>query len=46
MSLADLEVDILLPGHNQIVKSLPKGLHPQNGQTMGILFEVTESSVS
>jgi hydroxyacylglutathione hydrolase len=25
MRLAKLEVDILLPGHNQIVKSLPKG---------------------
>jgi glyoxylase-like metal-dependent hydrolase (beta-lactamase superfamily II) len=25
MRLAQLEVDILLPGHNQIVKSLPKG---------------------
>ena len=25
MRLAELEVDILLPGHNQIVKSLPKG---------------------
>jgi hypothetical protein len=25
MRLAELEVDILLPGHNQIVKGLPKG---------------------
>jgi hypothetical protein len=25
MRLAELEVDILLPGHNQIVKNLPKG---------------------
>jgi len=25
LKLADLEVDILLPGHNQIVKALPKG---------------------
>jgi glyoxylase-like metal-dependent hydrolase (beta-lactamase superfamily II) len=25
MRLGELEVDILLPGHNQIVKSLPKG---------------------
>jgi hypothetical protein len=25
MRLAKLEVEILLPGHNQIVKSLPKG---------------------
>jgi glyoxylase-like metal-dependent hydrolase (beta-lactamase superfamily II) len=25
MSLAELEVDILLPGHNQIVEGLPKG---------------------
>jgi len=25
MRLAELEVDILLPGHNQIVKALPKG---------------------
>jgi glyoxylase-like metal-dependent hydrolase (beta-lactamase superfamily II) len=25
MKLADLEVDILLPGHNQIVRGLPKG---------------------
>jgi glyoxylase-like metal-dependent hydrolase (beta-lactamase superfamily II) len=25
MKLAELEVDILLPGHNQIVKDLPKG---------------------
>jgi glyoxylase-like metal-dependent hydrolase (beta-lactamase superfamily II) len=25
MRLSELEVDILLPGHNQIVKSLPKG---------------------
>jgi len=25
MRLAELEVDILLPGHNQIVKSLPRG---------------------
>jgi glyoxylase-like metal-dependent hydrolase (beta-lactamase superfamily II) len=25
MKLAELEVDILLPGHNQIVKGLPKG---------------------
>ncbi len=25
MGLAELEVDILLPGHNQIVKNLPKG---------------------
>jgi glyoxylase-like metal-dependent hydrolase (beta-lactamase superfamily II) len=25
MRLAELEVDVLLPGHNQIVKGLPKG---------------------
>jgi hydroxyacylglutathione hydrolase len=25
MRLAELEVDTLLPGHNQIVKNLPKG---------------------
>jgi glyoxylase-like metal-dependent hydrolase (beta-lactamase superfamily II) len=25
MRLAELEVDILLPGHNEIVKGLPKG---------------------
>ena len=25
MRLAELDVDILLPGHNQIVKGLPKG---------------------
>ena len=35
LRLADLDVDILLPGHNQIVKNLPKGYIRKTAEQWG-----------